>query len=170
MQQAWLLRYVLTRLASMKSRVRSSNSVMKVHSLLGPSLRSAYQTCLAHELRGRGFEVAIEVPVPGVYEGHELQVGYRIDLVVESRVVIEVKSVDGIYPSTKSSSFLTYDSVESLSASSSISTFSISATELKGWSTVATGKNNQSPCSAVPPLVKARPITSVTPVVYKIFQ
>ena len=75
------------------------NSAMKVHTLLGPGLlESAYQACLAHELRSRGFEVAIEVPLPVVYEGHKLEVGYRIDLVVEGRVVVEVKSVEIIHP------------------------------------------------------------------------
>ena len=71
---------------------------MKVHSLLGPGLlESAYQACLAHELRSRGFQVATQVPMPLVYEGEKLEVGYRIDLVVESRVVIEVKSADAIH-------------------------------------------------------------------------
>jgi GxxExxY protein len=75
------------------------NSAMKVHSLLGPGLlESAYQACLAHELRIRGFEVATEVALPVVYEGHKLEVGYRIDLVVEHRVVVEVKSVEAIHP------------------------------------------------------------------------
>lgn len=75
------------------------NSAMKVHTLLGPGLlESAYQACLAHELRSRGFAVATELPLPVVYEGQKLEVGYRIDLVVESRVVIEVKSVDAIHP------------------------------------------------------------------------
>ena len=72
---------------------------MKVHSVLGPGLlESAYQACLAHELRSRGFEVAMEVPVPVVYEGKKLEVGYRIDLIVEGRVVIEVKAVDALHP------------------------------------------------------------------------
>lgn len=74
------------------------NSAMKVHSLLGPGLlESAYQACLAHELRSRGFEVATEVPFPVVYEGKKLEVGYRIDLVVEGRVVVEVKSVEAVH-------------------------------------------------------------------------
>jgi GxxExxY protein len=74
------------------------NSAMKVHSLLGPGpLESAYQACLAHELRNCGFEVATEVPIP-VYEGHELEVGYRIDLIVAHRVVVEVKSVEALHP------------------------------------------------------------------------
>ena len=75
------------------------NSAMKVHSLLGPGLlESAYQFCLAHELRSRGLEVATEVALPVVYEGHKLEVGYRIDLIVEGRVVVEVKSVEAIRP------------------------------------------------------------------------
>jgi GxxExxY protein len=74
------------------------NSAMKVHSLLGPGpLESAYQACLAPELRNCGFEVATEVPIP-VYEGHELEVGYRIDLIVAHRVVVEVKSVEALHP------------------------------------------------------------------------
>lgn len=75
------------------------NSAMRVHSLLGPGvLESAYRACLAHELRTRSFEVVTEVPLPVVYEGKKLEVGYRIDLVVEHRVVIEVKSVEAIHP------------------------------------------------------------------------
>jgi|SRR5215471_1963704 GxxExxY protein len=75
------------------------NSAMKVHSLLGPGLlESAYQACLAYELRNRNFEVATEVALPVIYEGQKLEVGYRIDLVVEGRVVVEVKSVEAIHP------------------------------------------------------------------------
>ena len=71
---------------------------MKVHSVLGPGLlESAYQTCLAYELRNRGLAAATEVPLPVVYESQKLEVGYRIDLVVERRVVIEVKSVEAIH-------------------------------------------------------------------------
>jgi GxxExxY protein len=72
---------------------------MKVHSVLGPGLlESAYQACLAHEIRNRGLAVASQVPLPVVYEGHKLEVGYRIDLVVEGRVVVEVKSVEALHP------------------------------------------------------------------------
>jgi len=72
---------------------------MKVDSTLGPGLlESAYQACLAHELRSRGFEVVTEVPQPVVYQGHKLEVGYRIDLIVEYRVVVEVKSVEALHP------------------------------------------------------------------------
>ena len=61
-------------------------------------LRALIRPALAHELRGRGFEVAVEVPLPVVYDGHKLEVGYRIDLVVAGRVVVEVKSVDALHP------------------------------------------------------------------------
>ena len=75
------------------------NSAMKVHSVLGPGLlESAYQACLSHELRRRGLELAAQVPLPVVYEGCKLEVGYRVDLVVECRVVVEVKSVEAIHP------------------------------------------------------------------------
>lgn len=74
-------------------------SAMKVHSALGPGLlESAYQACLAHELGRRGFEVALQVPLPVVYEGRKLEVGYRIDLLVEHRVIVEIKSVETIHP------------------------------------------------------------------------
>ncbi len=72
---------------------------MKVHTILGPGLlESAYQACLAHELSARGLSVATQVGLPVIYEGQKLEVGYRIDVVVEGRVVIEVKSVESIHP------------------------------------------------------------------------
>jgi GxxExxY protein len=75
------------------------NSAMKVHSILGPGLlESAYQACLAHELRTRGLEVATQVGLPVIYEGQKLELGYRMDLIVENRVVVEVKSVEAIHP------------------------------------------------------------------------
>lgn len=75
------------------------NSALKVHSALGPGLlESAYQACLAHELRKRGLEVATQVGLPVVYEGERLELGYRIDLVVANRVVVEVKSVEALHP------------------------------------------------------------------------
>jgi len=74
------------------------NSAMKVHSFLGPGLlESAYQACLAHELGNRGIEVAMQVPLPVVYEGRKLEVGYRVDLLVAHRVVVEIKSVEAIH-------------------------------------------------------------------------
>ena len=75
------------------------DAALKVHSQLGPGLlESGYQTCLAHELRKRGFHVATQVGLPLVYEGEKLDLGYRIDLLVENQVVVEIKCVDGIHP------------------------------------------------------------------------
>ena len=75
------------------------SAAMKVHSRLGPGLlESAYEACLVQELRNRGVRVETQVPVPVVYEGMKLEAGYRIDLLVESKVVVEIKSVDAIAP------------------------------------------------------------------------
>jgi len=72
---------------------------MKVHSVLGPGLlESAYQACLAHELRIRGLHVAGQVGLPVVYEGERLELGYRIDLLVENLVVVEIKCAESIHP------------------------------------------------------------------------
>jgi GxxExxY protein len=75
------------------------SSAMHVHSVLGPGLlESAYLGCLAHELRKRGFAVACQVGLPVVFDGEKIELGYRIDLVVENLVIVEVKSVESIHP------------------------------------------------------------------------
>lgn len=75
------------------------SSAMHVHSVLGPGLlESAYQACLAHELRKRGFEVATQVGLPVIFDGEKIELGYRMDLVVENVVIVEVKCVDAIHP------------------------------------------------------------------------
>lgn len=72
---------------------------MKIHTELGPGLlESAYKACLAFDLAAKGFRVQTEVPVPIVFDGHRLECGYRIDLLVEDMVVVELKAVDGIAP------------------------------------------------------------------------
>jgi len=69
----------------------------EVHTKLGPGLlESAYQTCLLHELRINDFSVKSELAMPIVYKEIKLDHGYRIDLLVEDKIVIEVKSVDAI--------------------------------------------------------------------------
>jgi len=74
-------------------------AAMKVHSVLGPGLlESAYHACLLHELRKQGLGVASQVGLPVVYEGEKLELGYRIDLVVEDVVIVEVKCVEVIHP------------------------------------------------------------------------
>jgi GxxExxY protein len=75
------------------------NAAMRVHSLMGPGLlESAYQACLAQELRNRGLKVATQLGLPVVYDGEKLDVGYRIDLLVENLGIVEIKSVDAIHP------------------------------------------------------------------------
>lgn len=75
------------------------NCGYKVHTALGPGLlESTYQACFAYELRKAGHEVAVEVALPVVYDNVKLEVGYRIDLLVDNRVIIEVKSVDALAP------------------------------------------------------------------------
>jgi GxxExxY protein len=70
---------------------------MKVPSKLGPGLlESAYRTCLAHELRKNGFLVQEEVMLPITYDSIELDHGYRIDIIVNEVVIIELKVVDNI--------------------------------------------------------------------------
>ena len=77
----------------------SIGAAMCVHSTLGPGLlESTYSTCLAHELRLRGLKVELEVPVPIVYKGKRLRVGYRIDQLVEDKLLIELKVVKTIHP------------------------------------------------------------------------
>ena len=75
------------------------DSAICVHRELGPGLlESAYQDCLAHELRSRGFDVVCEKQLPVVYKGRLLDVGYRIDMVVANGVVVENKVVEKILP------------------------------------------------------------------------
>ena len=72
---------------------------MRVHSELGAGLlESAYTDCLQYELRREGLNCATQVPLPVVYYGVKLDIGYRIDLLVENQLVVEIKSVDGISP------------------------------------------------------------------------
>jgi GxxExxY protein len=75
------------------------NSAMKVHAVLGPGLlESAYQACLAHELRNRRYQVDTQLGLPVVYEGEKLDLGYRIDLLVENLVIVEIKCIEAIHP------------------------------------------------------------------------
>jgi GxxExxY protein len=75
------------------------DAAMKVHSALGPGLlESAYAACLSHELIKRGLKVAREVPLPVVYDCVKLDAGYRLDLVVEDTVIVELKAVDALAP------------------------------------------------------------------------
>jgi GxxExxY protein len=74
-------------------------AAMRVHSELGPGpLESTYTACLQHELKKAGFRSDAQVGLPVVYDGVKLDLGYRIDLLVENLVIVELKSVDAIAP------------------------------------------------------------------------
>jgi GxxExxY protein len=75
------------------------DAAMKVHSALGPGLlESAYATCLRHELIKRGLRVQSEVPVPVTYDGIKLEAGYKLDLLVEDTVIVELKAIEALAP------------------------------------------------------------------------
>ena len=78
---------------------RVVSAAIEVHRELGPGLlESAYLFCLCHELAVRKIAFRTEVPLPIDYKGVHLESGYRMDLVVEDKVAIELKSVDKILP------------------------------------------------------------------------
>ena len=68
---------------------------IEVHKILGPGLlESTYQQCLGHELSINQIEFRIEYPLPVIYKGIRLDCGYRIDLLVEDKIILEIKSVE----------------------------------------------------------------------------
>jgi GxxExxY protein len=74
-------------------------AAIAVHKALGPGLlESAYEACLSFELAQRGLRVEQQKPLPVVYRDVRLDCGYRIDLLVEDSVIVEVKSVDSLLP------------------------------------------------------------------------
>jgi len=74
-------------------------AAMEVHKRLGPGLlESAYEECLLHELRLRNLKVERQMGIPVVYKEVKLECGYRLDLLVEGRIVVELKSVEGLAP------------------------------------------------------------------------
>jgi GxxExxY protein len=75
------------------------DSAIKVHRTLGPGLlESAYQKCIAHEIRKRGPRVETELTLPLRYEGQLIDAGYRIDMLVEGLVIVENKCVEALLP------------------------------------------------------------------------
>jgi GxxExxY protein len=70
-----------------------------LHSKLGPGLlESVYRICLVYELRKAGHKVAVEQVVPVFYDGLEMSGGYRLDLLVDDAVIVEIKTVERILP------------------------------------------------------------------------
>jgi len=74
-------------------------AAIQVHQTLGPGLlESAYEACLAYELGILGLKVETQKPLPLVYKSVKLDCGYKIDLLVEEKVIVEIKSADQIMP------------------------------------------------------------------------
>jgi GxxExxY protein len=75
------------------------SAAVEVHRVLGAGLlESAYQTCLAHELRLRGIPFERQVPLPITYKGLDLDSAYRLDLFVQGRLIVEIKAVERVSP------------------------------------------------------------------------
>lgn len=84
------------------------DAAIKVHSALGAGLlEEAYKACLRHELQKRNVHVLSEVGLPVIYDGTTLDVGFRIDLLVEHQLIVELKSVSILAPIHKAQ-LLTY--------------------------------------------------------------
>jgi GxxExxY protein len=74
-------------------------AAIEVHRELGPGLmESAYEECFCHELHLRGLKFERQMPLPVLYKGVNLDCGYRVDLVVESTIILELKCIEHILP------------------------------------------------------------------------
>lgn len=72
-------------------------AIFKVYNELGPGLlESVYETVLMYELEKQGLSVKKQVPLPVLYDGIELEIGFRLDLLVNNKVIIEIKSVESL--------------------------------------------------------------------------
>lgn len=75
------------------------DAAFKIHTTLGPGLlESVYEATLAYELKSRGCEVVVQQAIPVIYEDVKLEVGFRADMIVNRKVVLEIKSVEAIAP------------------------------------------------------------------------
>jgi GxxExxY protein len=84
------------------------DAAYQIHTQLGPGLlEAAYQAVLTHELTGRGLQVACECPIPVFYAGVQVEVGFRADMIVANKVIVELKSVETVLPVHKKQ-LLTY--------------------------------------------------------------
>ena len=75
------------------------DAAMRIHSRLGPGLlESAYEACLAYELRKRGMSVLVQHPPPVEYDDVRIEIGYRADLVVDAVIIVELKAIARLMP------------------------------------------------------------------------
>jgi len=78
---------------------RVIGAAMKVHSVLGPGLlESAYEACLVHELKKTGLKAETQIALPLSYDGVQIDIGYRLDLLVNDVLIVELKAVDKLTP------------------------------------------------------------------------
>jgi len=91
------LNYKITKMTENQLTQIIIGCTINIHRQLGPGLlESAYQECLAYELEDAGLSINREVPMPIVYKEVKLNHGYRIDILVENKIVIEIKSVESL--------------------------------------------------------------------------
>ena len=82
------------------------DAAYRVHTRLGPGLlESVYEVVLAYELEKRGLRVVRQQPVPIVYQGTRIEIGFRADLIVEDLVIVEIQSVEVVAPVHKKATF-----------------------------------------------------------------
>jgi GxxExxY protein len=75
------------------------DAAFAIHTKLGPGLlESVYESILAYELRKRGFQVERQLPIPVIWDEVQFDEGYRLDLLVEGKVLVEIKSVEAVAP------------------------------------------------------------------------
>ncbi|HEX9089953.1 MAG TPA: GxxExxY protein [Anaerolineales bacterium] len=75
------------------------DAAYQVHTALGPGLlESVYEECMVHELKLRNIKVVSQIAVPVIYKGMKIESGFRMDLLVEDAIIVEIKSSDGINP------------------------------------------------------------------------
>ena len=87
---------------------------LEVHRNLGPGLlESTYEQCFAHELRVEGMPFKLQHPLPVEYKGLKLDCGYRVDLLIDNSLIVELKSVDSMLP-IHQAQLLTYMKLSSI--------------------------------------------------------
>jgi GxxExxY protein len=112
------------------------DAAFRIHTTLGPGLlESVYQTVLAYELGRRGLCAVSQQPIPVVYENIRIDTGFRADLVVEDKVIVEIKSVELIAPVHKKQLLTTSGLPTSAWACSSTSKWPLSETASRVSST-----------------------------------
>lgn len=74
-------------------------TAIELHKTIGPGLlESVYENALSYDLREQGFSVEQQVPMPFVYKGVKQDIGYRVDLIINNKVIIEIKSIEALAP------------------------------------------------------------------------